>query len=111
MTDQLTRQIRETTRLRRVTTLIALLLGLGVATMHWLGLVGGGMLVALPAKSPRQGLLNGIVFGVLAVVGFLAGPLLAGTLAKVLGTGLPAVLAVVSPLVLALLGALCRTVY
>lgn len=79
--------------------------------MHWLGLVGGGMLVALPARTPRRGLLNGLVFGVLAVLVFLSGPLLAGTLSRVLGTGLPAVLAVVSPVLLASLGALIRAIY
>lgn len=79
--------------------------------MHWLGLVAGGMLVALPAKKPRYGILSGLVFGLLAVTVFLGGALLAGTLSSVLGTGLPAVLAVVSPIVLAPLGALIRAIY
>jgi NO-binding membrane sensor protein with MHYT domain len=111
MTDTLTRRIRETTRLRRLSTVVAILLGLSLATMHWLGLVAGGMLVALPAKTSRHALVNGLVFGVLALVVFLGGPLLAGTLSRVLGTGLPAILAIVSPLVLSLLGALVRAIY
>lgn len=111
MADQVTRQIRETARLRRLSTLIGLLLGLGLATMHWLGLVAGGILVALPAKTPRNGLLSGVTFGLVAAVGFLVGPLLAGTLSRVIGTGLPAILAVVSPLVLGLLGSLIRVTY
>lgn len=111
MTDPLTRSVRETTHLRRLTTLIGLMLGLGLATMHWLGLVAGGVLVALPATTPRQGMVNSLVFAVLALVVFLGGSLLAGTLSSVLGTGLPAVLAIVSPIVLALLGALIRSVY
>jgi NO-binding membrane sensor protein with MHYT domain len=111
MTDDLTRHVRETARLRRLATIFGLVLGLGLATMHWLGLVAGGIRVALPAKSPRLGILNGLLFAVLALLVFLGGPLLAGTLPRVLGTGLPAVLAVVSPFVLGLMGALIRVIY
>jgi hypothetical protein len=111
MTDRWTRHVRETTRVRRLTTLGAIVIGLGLASVHWLGFLAGGVLVSLPALSARRGLLSGLGFGVLATAWFLAAAALAGTLSAVLGTGLPAVLAISTPPLLASVGALARSIY
>lgn len=111
MTDDFTRRVREGSRLRRLATIFGALLGLGLATLHWIGFIAGGVLVSLPAKAPRWALLRGVGFGVLAVVVFLGGALLTGTVGRVLDTGLPAVLAISTPILLGLLGSLARAVY
>lgn len=111
MTDEFTRRVRETPRLRRLATLFGALLGLGLATLHWLGFIAGGVLVSLPASSARWALLRGVVFGILAVAVFLGGAALTGTSSRVLATGLPAALAISTPLLLGLLGSLARALY
>lgn len=103
-------RIRETPRRRRLVAVAAVLVGLALATVHWLGLVAGGALVALVARTPARGLVAGFGFGVVVLAVFLAGPLLAGRLGRTLGAGLPAVLAVVAPLALGTLGGLARAV-
>lgn len=111
MTDRWTRHVRETTRLRRLATVGALIIGLSLGSLHWLGFLGGGVLVALPAATPSRGVLAGLGFGLLGAVWFLAGVALAGTLTAVLATGLPAVLAISTPILLGVVGGLGRTVY
>lgn len=111
MTDRWTRRVRETTRLRRLSTLGAFVIGLGLANLHWIGLLGGGVLVALPAATPTRGVLAGLAFGLLGAAWFLAGAAIAGTLTAVLATGLPALLAISTPIILGVVGGLGRTVY
>ncbi len=53
---------------RRLVTLAAVVVGVGVAWFHWLGLVVGAALVALPQRSFRLGLAAGVGFGAVAVV-------------------------------------------
>jgi hypothetical protein len=111
MTDEFTHRVRQKPRLRWLATLFGALLGLGLASVHWLGLIAGGVLVALPTESARWALLKGVIFGVVAVIVFLGGAALAGTVGRVGGTGAPAALAVGTPILLGLLGSLARTVY
>lgn len=111
MTDDFTRRVREAPRLRHLATIFGALLGLGLATLHWVGLIAGGILVGLPARAPRWALLRGVLFGILAVVVFLGAALLAGTVDRVFETGLPAIVAISIPIVLGLLGSLARAVY
>lgn len=44
----------------------AVLLGLAVSTVHWIGLAVGGALVGLLAQSTRRGILAGAGFGLFA---------------------------------------------
>ena len=53
---------------RRLVTLAAVVVGVGVAWFHWLGLVAGAALVALPQRSFRLGVAAGVGFGAVAVV-------------------------------------------
>jgi len=60
--------IREQSGRRRLVTLAAVVVGVGVAWFHWLGLVVGAALVALPQRSFRLGVAAGVGFGAVAVV-------------------------------------------
>jgi hypothetical protein len=94
---------------RRVAFVAALAAGLGLSTLHWLGLVVGGALVALTRQSRLQGAAAAVGFGLLTLVatvaltpGSSAGELLALAPLSYLGLAL----AVVAPL----WGALARVV-
>jgi hypothetical protein len=84
------------------------LLGLGLGSLHWLGLVIGGAVVALPARTVPRGLAYGLALGVLGL-GVFAG-LLAwqGALWPALSTGMVGGIAVAIGLVAPLLGSLVR---
>lgn len=56
---------------RRLLLAGAVLVGLLVSTVHWVGLAVGGTLVGLLAQSTRRGLLAGAGFGLLAWHGFV----------------------------------------
>lgn len=63
---------------RHLATLTGVVLGLLLAQFHWLGLVAGGTLTALPQQSFGRGVAAGLGFGVLAWVAFLVGLWTAG---------------------------------
>ncbi|WP_276271266.1 hypothetical protein [Haloarcula litorea] len=102
------RQIQRSPRKRWAATLGAALVGLGLAGVHWLGLVAGGALVGCCWPSLRSALVAGLGFGVVAVLGFLVQMVLAGSLAGVLGMGVLTAVAVATPLVAGPFGALAR---
>lgn len=81
------RTVRRTAQLRWAAFILATLVGLGLASLHWLGLLVGGAMVSVPAQSPRRGLAAGVCFGLFAWGTFLLLLVLAGTLPAVLGTG------------------------
>ena len=84
------------------------LLGLGLGWFHWAGLVLGGALVALPARTRPRGLALGLGLGLLELLVF-AGLLAArGTLGPVLETGTVGLVAVAVGLGAPLLGSLVR---
>lgn len=93
-----------------VAVLVATALGLGLASLHWLGLVAGGALVGLVATSLKRALLAGLGFGVTALTvwfGYLAAT---GVLGKVLATGQFVWIAVAIGLIGPLVGSLFRGV-
>ena len=104
------------TRFRRdptvhwVSLVVAILAGLGLATLHWIGLVVGGVLVGLLAATVWRALLAGIGFGFLALCLWLGSLWSAGTLSAVLAMGEVTVLAILLVLVLPVVGSLARVV-
>ena len=93
-----------------VAVLAATALGLGLASLHWLGLVAGGALVGLVATSLKRALLAGLGFGVTVLtvwVGYLAAT---GVLGNVLATGQFVWIAVAVGLIGPLVGSLLRGV-
>lgn len=87
---------------------VGLAVGLGVGSLHWFGLVLGGALVALPARSVRRGLVHGLSLGLVALLAFAA--LLAGhgALGPALGTGPVGALTLGIGVAAPLLGSLVR---
>ncbi|MFT4946083.1 MAG: hypothetical protein ACI8TL_000314 [Natronomonas sp.] len=84
--------------------------GLGLARLHWLGLVAGGALVGLVATSLRRALLAGLGFGVTAIAVWFGTLTATGVLGKVLATGQFVWIALAVGLVAPLLGSLLRGV-
>ncbi|WP_267639513.1 hypothetical protein [Haloarchaeobius amylolyticus] len=102
--------LREDDRRRRLATVSAVVLGLALAWVHWLGLVVAGALVALPQSSLRRGLGASLAFAGLVLLGFLADLALAGALDGFAGLGTLALLPVAIGIVLPLFGALSRAI-
>lgn len=103
--------LRGDDRARRMATGIAVVLGLLVATFHWLGFVVGGALVALPQRSIGRGLLAGLGFAVAALLLFGAELAATGTFGMASSMGQVTLVTVVIPLALGLLGSLARGVW
>lgn len=102
--------VRENPQYHWVGLLIACLLGLIAATVHWFGLVVGGALVGLLATDIKRAILSGIGFGLLVVLvwgGLLA---VAGSLGKAMAMGEFALFPVGIALGLSVLGSLVRGV-
>lgn len=103
--ERLTRT-RESAELRQVRTVQASLLGLVILTFHPVGLLLGGVLVGIPQRTVRLGLLAGLAYGLLALVVFV--PWLGWPGAVGVTTGQPVTMAI--PVLGALVGSLVRVV-
>lgn len=64
------RRVRTEPRLHAAALAVAVVLGLVLAWIHWLGLIVAGALVALVAPSPRRGLAYGVGVSLLVLVVF-----------------------------------------
>jgi hypothetical protein len=84
------------------------LLGLVLATTHWIGFLVGAALVALPQRTVPRGIVSGTGFGVVVWGAFLATLGLDGTVAGYVGMGQVFYLSVAIPVVAAFLGSLVR---
>lgn len=102
--------LRENRDRRLAVTVGAVVVGLGIAQVHWAGLLVAGALVALPQQSLGRGIAAGLGVGALVVALFLARFALAGTLGPVLGMGQPTWLALGIGLGLPTFGSLVRGV-
>jgi hypothetical protein len=100
--------IRSTPRDRWLVSLGGALVAFAVVTVHWLGFVLGGAVVALAQPSLRRGLLAGLAFGVLAWLAFAGWLAFTGDLARYLGMGEVLAVSTAIPLVGSLLGSLAR---
>lgn len=101
-------QRADVARRRRAVT-IGLVVGLGLAWFHWLGLVAGGALVGVTRQSLPRAVIAGLGFGIVALVAAVLAP---GTLGIGVLTALAPVsyLAIAIGLVLPVWGALARGV-
>jgi len=98
-------------RERWALTIAAAAVGLGLATVHWGGLVAGGALVGLCWPTFRRALVAGLAFGVVALAAFAGRLALAGTLGHYLGMGPLLAISVAVPLVAGPLGASARGLF
>jgi len=104
------RRIREEPVPHWVALVAAVVVGLALSTVHWLGLVAGGALVGLVATSLRRALVAALGFGVLVVLVWAALLALSGSLGKVLVMGEIAGLGVAIALAAPVVGSLARGV-
>jgi len=104
------RRVREESRPHWVGLTLAVAVGLVVSTVHWLGLVLGGVLVGLVAASLPRALLSGLGFGLVVLLVWWLTLALSGGVGKVTATGELAGLGVVMALVAPVLGSLARGV-
>lgn len=100
--------LRADPQTRWLTTLAGVFAGLALAQFHWLGLVVGGALTALPQSSGWRGLAAGIGFGVTAWLVFLAGLWWAGVVGLYPAMGQVTLVAAAVPVGCGLLGGLVR---
>ena len=61
---------RTDARVHVVTLVVAVVVGLAAAWLHWLGLVLGGALVGVVSKTLPRAILGGVGFGVVVLVVF-----------------------------------------
>lgn len=100
--------VRRDTDVRRLAMGIGALVGLLLASLHWLGFVVGGALVALAQPTLFRGLLAGLAFGVVAWLVFVAWLTLLGATGVYVGMGELLALSAAVPVVGGLLGSLVR---
>lgn len=108
MTESRLTAIRADPGRRRIAVLAAGAFGVGLASLHWLGIVAAGALVGVFAPTTRRALLWGVGVAVVVLATFFVQTLAAGTLDRVVGAGQPFLVSVVVPFVAAPLGALVR---
>ncbi|HKL30308.1 MAG TPA: hypothetical protein VJ898_13700 [Natrialbaceae archaeon] len=88
--------------------LVGAIIGVALATTHWLGFLVGGALVAVPQRTIPRGVVAGTAFGVVVWGAFLVTLVLDGTAAAYVGMGQVFYLSVAIPVVAAFLGSLVR---
>ncbi|MEZ3116839.1 hypothetical protein RYH80_13055 [Halobaculum sp. MBLA0147] len=105
-------RLRGEPRTRMATAILAVVVGVVLGSLHWVGLVVGAALVSLTRETPRRGLAAGVGFGVVVVVTHVAVLAASGSsvvatavaMRQVFGVG------VAVPLVAGLIGGLARSV-
>lgn len=104
-------EIRTNRRERWAAFVVATVVGLAVAWVHWYGFVLGGALVGLVSKNAKRGLLAGVGFGILAWAVFAALLASNSALGAYLGMGRLVGLSAAIPVVGSALGSLIRGVF
>lgn len=96
-------------RLDRAILLVAVaVVGFGLASAHWLGILVGAIAVGAFGRTTGRGVLLGLGFGVLVAVAFAWELWAAGQLDRVLAMGEIAAIGFVVPIVLGAIGGLAR---
>lgn len=70
--DERLSDLRANDRQRRVAFAAAIVVGLGLTSLHWAGLFLAGALVGLTRRTLPQAVLSGLGFGVVVLVAFFA---------------------------------------
>jgi hypothetical protein len=107
---ELLREVRETPTYHWLAVIGACLLGLVLATVHWLGLVVGGALVGLVATTLKRALLAGLGFAVLVLTVWAGLFVVGGVFGKVVAMGQITAISVAMGIALPVLGSLLRGV-
>ncbi|QCJ47956.1 hypothetical protein [Haloprofundus sp. MHR1] len=94
-----------TGRYAELALILATAVGVAATTVHWTGLVVGGVLVGLVATSLSRAVVNGLTFGLVVLFAFAAWLLYEGALSTALQTGQIGVLTVVAAFALPLAAA------
>lgn len=100
--------LRSNPRTRWLGFALAALVGLALASVHWVGLVVGGALVGLFARDLLRAVAAGVAFGVVALVAFAVWLALSGALGVYLEMGQILAVSVAIPIVGGALGSLVR---
>jgi hypothetical protein len=93
-----------------VALVAAVVVGLALGNVHWIGLVAGGALVGLVATTLKRALLAGLGFGITVLLVWAGWLVVNGVFGKVLATGQFVGIAVAVGIVAPLLGSLLRGV-
>jgi hypothetical protein len=91
---------------RAIAVSVAVAVALALASVHWVGLLVGGIVVGALAQSWPRALAGGVAFGVVAWLVFLASLADAGRLAAYWDSGQLLYVSVATPVVLGLVGSL-----
>ncbi len=116
MTDQQSgsidslRRVRTEPRIHWIAMVGAILLGVALSTVSWLGIVAGGALVGLVATSLIRAVLAGIGFGVVVILAWALWLGWGGAFGAVAGMGIFAVIPVAVALGGAILGSLVHRI-
>jgi len=102
------RRVREESTAHWVALSVAIVVGLVLSTVHWLGLVVGGALVGLVAASLPRALLSGLGFGLLVATIWALLLALSGALGDVTAMGELAGLGLLVALLAPVFGSLAR---
>lgn len=102
--------VRDSPDVRRLVVAIGAVLGVLLGSLHWLGFVVGGALVALAQPTIRRGLLAGLLFGVGAWLLFVVWLTVLGVVGLYAGMGQLVALSAVIPVACGLLGSLARAI-
>ena len=108
MTSEPLTALRSDDRKRWVVTTVAVVLGLGLSTVHWSGLLVAGALAAFPQRTFGRGVAAGVGVGLLVVCLFVARLATVGAVSAVTDMGVVAILPVGIGLGLPAFGALVR---
>lgn len=101
-------ELRANDRQRALVIAVGVIVGLGLGAVHWFGLVLGGAIVALPARTIPRGLAAGLGLGVAGLVVFTALLAAQGALAPALTTGVVGGISLAVGFAAPLLGATVR---
>lgn len=104
------KHIREDGLSHWIALVACLVIGVLLASLHWIGLIAGGALVGLVTANIRRAIVAGVGFGLVVLIVWATRLAVAGSFGKVAAMGEIALLGVAIALVGAVFGSLARGV-